>query len=426
MTMILKKGLLYPALFFLTSFSAHAQTQLDDLISEALQHNPEIAAQRFTSEAARTKISIARQLPDPEITVAAMNVPTSFSLTSEQMTMVPQLTVMQTVPWFGKLSAAGSVASFNYEASRDQLSEVSLEIIATVKKVYAGIFASQQTLKYMKDKSTLLAGVVKVANQLFAVGQAPQQDVFRATAELTMVQSDIVTVTGTLQQQYADLSALTGTSELRTVKIDSLDLPHLCSLATLDSLFVQNNPSLSQIAEMKESAAAEHSLAAREAIPDIKVGVGYGYRGALMPTGTKALNMMNFEIGMNVPIFFGSKQKEAIEGADLMEQAAVQRYRAADLTLRSRLCSMNAAAEANYKLMPIYSDQLIPQYTATYEASLSAYSVGKTTFAMVMDNLTTLIDAKITLVKIESSYFSSEAEISQLIGDDVERYRGEK
>jgi outer membrane protein TolC len=102
-----------------------------------------------------------------------------------------------------------------------------------------------------------------------------------------------------------------------------------------------------------------------------------------------------------------------------MEQAAQQQYRSADLALDSRLSAMYAEAESQRKLLPLYSRELIPQYEATYNASLSSYSVGKTTFAMVIDNLTKLINTKIEYVRTQSSYFSTIAEISRLVGETV-------
>ena len=405
---------------------AIAQAQLDELISRALENNPEINMKRYESQAAKTKISVARQLPDPEITIAAMNVPTNFNLTSEQMTMVPQVTVMQMLPWFGKLSAAGNAAKYSYNASRDQLSNASLEVVAMVKKVYAEIYAAQKTLAYLEYKKKLFDGVLKTTNQLFAVGLAPQQDVFRAAAELTMTQSEIITMNGMLQQQYDELAVLVGSNEPLMIEIDTLQLQQLLTLSTLDSTLVENNPSLSQMSNIKESAKAQNSFARSDAIPDFRVGIGYGYRGAEMPDGTKAPNMINFEIGISVPIFFESKQNKMIEETKLMEQAADQEYRATSLSLRNQLRSMYTDAEAKYQIIPLYSEQLIPQYAATYDASITAYSVGKTSFTMLIDNLKMLVNAKIELVKIESSYFSTEAEISKLIGENSERYRGEK
>ncbi|MGC8595801.1 MAG: TolC family protein [Candidatus Kryptoniota bacterium] len=404
---------------------AKAQTQLDSLIDLALQNNPEIKTARYESSAAGTQVSVAGQLPDPQLKISAMNVPSNFILNSDMMTMVPQVTLMQMFPWFGKLAAASDVKKYGYYASKDRLANITLEVVSRIKKTYADIYQAQKTIAYLEYKRTLLNGVVKAAEQLFAVGQVPQQDVFRATAELTMVQSDIINANAMLKQKYADLTALIGKSELIAPQIDTLKLIKLQPLNDLMAELFRGNPYLLQVNNLKRAAEAQTIFARKDAVPDLTFGVSYGYRGALAPDGTKAPNMMNFEIGLSVPVFFGAKQEKMIDEADFMKKAAEQDYDVTALSLQNQLRSIYAEAEAMSRLIPLYSKELVPQYEATYNSSLSSYSVGKTTFAMLIDNLTTLINTKIDLLKIESNYFSATAEISKLVGENSLKYRGE-
>ncbi len=417
----------FVSLFILSiATSAFAQSQLDSLIAVAVRNNPELKMARYESKAAQTQVGVAGQLPDPQLKIAAMNVPSNFSLTSDGMTMFPQVTVMQMFPWFGKLSAASDVKRFGFDASKDRLASTALDVVANIKKVYGDIYQTQKTISYLEYKKSLLNGVVKVAEQLFAVGQVPQQDVFRATAELTMVQSDIINMNGMLKQQYAELAALVGSSEPKATEVDTLVLPQLQPLQTLETELMKQNPYLSQVSNLKEAAKAQTAFARKDAVPDVSLGVSYGYRGALMPNGARVPNMMNFEVGLSLPVFFGAKQQKMIDEADFMKRAADQQYNTAALSLQSQLRSMYADAQAQYQLIPLYTKELVPQYEATYNSSLSSYSVGKTTFAMLIDNLTTLINTKIELVKIESAYFSATAEISKLVGENSRKYRGEE
>jgi outer membrane protein TolC len=407
----------------LMSASAFAQTQLDSLIAIAVQHNPEIGMARYESSAAEARISPASTLPDPQLSIMAENVPSNFSLTSDEMTMFPQFKIMQTLPWFGKLGAAGDVEKYGYEASSDRLSTVTLQVVSELKKVYGQIYSTEKSIQYLEYKKELLQSVVKVSEQLFAVGQVPQQDVFRATAELTMVESDIIKTQSMLSDLNSRLGALVGQKDPFTIQVDKLPLPSLDSLSSLETQLGRNNPELKQIRKVELAAQAKTVFARKDAAPDLNVGVSYGFRGALMPDGTRALNMMNFEIGLNLPVFFGSRQQKMIDESDFMARSANEQYGTASLRLYGGLRSTYADAEAQAKLIPLYSEELIPQFEATYNSSLSSYSVGKTTFAMLIDNLTTLINTRIEFVKIESAYFSAVAEISRLVGKGSEDYK---
>ena len=409
-----------------SGLNVFAQSQLDSLIATAVRNNPEIKMARYESSAAEARISPAKTLPDPQLSLMAENVPSNFTLTSDEMTMFPQVKIMQSFPWFSKLSAAGDVEKYGYEASSDRLSTVTLEVVSELKKTYGEIYSTEKSIQYLDYKRQLLQSVVKVSEQLFAVGQVPQQDVFRATAELTMVQSDLITMHSVLADQEAKLGALLGQNAPYNIEVDTLVLPSLKSLVTLEAELGRGNPELKQIKNVEQAAKAKTVFAKKDAVPDLNVGFSYGYRGALMPDGTKALNMMNFEVGLSLPIFFGARQQKMIDEADFMQRASGEQYGTAELGLYSELRSTYADAEAQSKLIPLYTKELVPQYEATYNSSLSSYSVGKTTFAMLIDNLTTLINTKIDLAKIESAYFSASAQIAKLIGESSEDYRGVK
>jgi len=393
-------------------------SSLDTLIAIALRNNPEVAMARYESLAAQDRIQPAAILPDPQLKVAAMNVPTNFELSSEMMTMVPQVSLMQKLPWFGKLDAAANVERYQFESTAGRLASTRLDVVMNLRKVYGETYQVEKTLEYLEYKKSLLHSVVKVAEQLFAVGQVPQQDVFRATAELTMVQSDILTEQSALADLRARLGALLGMDAVPSIQVDTLPLTSPDSLNSLEKLLLRDNPDLKQIQSSESAADAKAVFARKDAVPDLSVGVSYGYRGALMPDGSKALDMMSVEVGVSLPVYFGSRQHAMVEEADMMAQAARKQYRSYELALNSRLRSSFALAQNQRALIPLYSRELIPQYEATYNSSLSAYSVGKTTFAMVIDNLTTLINAKIGLAKTQSSYFSTLADISRLVGGE--------
>lgn len=406
--------------------TAFGQTQLDSLIATAIRGNPEIRMARYESSAAESRITPAGTLPDPQLSIMAENVPSNFKLNSDEMTMFPQFKIMQMFPWFGKLNAAGDVQKYGYQVSSDRLLGTTLDVVSNLKKVYGDIYRLQKSIQYLQYKQTLLESVVKVAEQLFAVGQVPQQDVFRATAELTMVQTDLVSMNSMLTSSYAQLGALLGMNSAYEIQVDTLALPPLSSLDSLQALLNAKNPNLDQYRNVEAAAQSSVVFAKQDAIPDLNVGFSYGYRGALMPDGTKALNMMNFEVWFSIPIFYGARQQKMIDEADFMSRAAESQYNSVQVDLLSQLRSASADARAQAQLIPLYGNELIPQYEATYNSSLSSYSVGRTPFAMLIDNLTTLINTRIEYVKIESAYFSAVSEISRLVGEGAENYGGGK
>jgi cobalt-zinc-cadmium efflux system outer membrane protein len=96
-------------LFFfllLVPFSSLAQSEtprlnVDQLVEEALQNNPEILAAKKKWEAYKERIPQASALEDPMFSFGIINLPTSFSFHQEDMTM-KEFSISQKFPFPGK------------------------------------------------------------------------------------------------------------------------------------------------------------------------------------------------------------------------------------------------------------------------------------------------------------------------------------
>src|SRR3990172_13246955 len=74
---------------------------LDQLLEEALQNNPEILAARKKWEVFKEKVPQASALPDPMLGFGIISLPTNFTLREEEMTM-KEISSSQMVPFPGK------------------------------------------------------------------------------------------------------------------------------------------------------------------------------------------------------------------------------------------------------------------------------------------------------------------------------------
>ena len=99
-------GAVLLSVLFLTPSLSLAQPEirplnLDQLIEEALQNNPEISAAKSRSEVYREKIYQADALEDPMLGFGIVNLPTNFSFRDEDMTM-KEVSISQKFPFPGK------------------------------------------------------------------------------------------------------------------------------------------------------------------------------------------------------------------------------------------------------------------------------------------------------------------------------------
>ncbi len=74
---------------------------LNELIDEALQRNPEIVATKARAQVYREKVPQAGALEDPMLGFGIVNLPTNFSFRDEDMTM-KEFSISQKLPFPGK------------------------------------------------------------------------------------------------------------------------------------------------------------------------------------------------------------------------------------------------------------------------------------------------------------------------------------
>ena len=92
--------LLFP-LSFSSAQSERPLLNVDRLVEEALQNNPEILAAKARWEVYKEKVPQASALEDPMFGFGIVNLPTNFSFREEDMTM-KEFSLSQKLPFPGK------------------------------------------------------------------------------------------------------------------------------------------------------------------------------------------------------------------------------------------------------------------------------------------------------------------------------------
>ena len=95
---------------------------LEQLIEEAVQNNPEILAVKKRWEVFKEKVPQARTLPDPMFGFGIISLPTNFSFRDEDMTM-KEISISQMFPFYGKRKLMGEMAENEAEAVSNEIQE---------------------------------------------------------------------------------------------------------------------------------------------------------------------------------------------------------------------------------------------------------------------------------------------------------------
>jgi outer membrane protein TolC len=332
------------------------------------------------------------------------------------------LSLSQMLPWFGKLPLKGKIALVESQMFAAQLVDKELEIINQVRNVYYSLFLDYKEIELKEESLVFLGNMETVAQAKYAVGDIPQEDVFKINLEITKLSNDITNLKQERSAKEARLNSLLNRDpESPLGKPDLLEeVPRLnYDIGSLYKLTVENQPELLIFSYAIEKNKYAQSLAKRSFFPDLMAGIVA--RGIT----TGSIGPWDLMLSFTVPLWFWSKQryeiKEAI--ANLEEaQAAYQAMKSKALAQTKDLLTKIQIAANKIRL---YKDNQIPILNSSIESSLSSYRSGQGDIMMLLDSERMLVETKMQYYRSLVEYNMNLADLEKHVGIDLSEVENE-
>lgn len=390
--------------------------RLGEVYRDVRARNPKGTAARALADAVLARVPAASLPPDPQVQLAFMNygVP---NLRPMDPTGMPQLQVMQMVPTPGKLGLSGRIAQARADAERERSVEVDWELRSRAAMAYYDMYAAEQSVAIAIETRRLVQDIERIAATMYEVGEGRQADVLRAQVEVARMTEEITRMEAMRVAAAERLNALldrpAGTPAVSTLLPAFPDaVPTLDSLAALAS---RNRPMIRAGAEEVEAAEAMVSLARRELVPDLVVGLQYGQRSAEM--GTE--RMGSLMLGASVPIFAGRRQLRMREEAAAMRAMAEADLQYMRADTRGQVGEAHAMLARARSLARLYVTTVLPQAEAAVASALAAYRVGRVDFMTLLDDRMTVNGYRMELVSLQAEEGRAWAELEMLTGREL-------
>jgi outer membrane protein TolC len=367
---------------------------LDELVEEALAWSPRLVALRAMADAAAHRVPEAGTLPDPMVSVGAMNLGLPELDAGMPASMLPSVQVSQTLPWFGKLGLRESMADSEREVALAAVAEEEWRVRLEVAEDFHALYAMDRILDVHRRTLGLLEDFQSVARSLYASGTGRQGDVLRSDVEVARMDAEIRRVTAVRTGRAAQLNSVLdrpGESPVRSPALPSLPST-VPALDTLLAWSLESRPALERQRLEVEKARSGVELANRDFWPDFTISAQYGRRG-----GSEPRSMGGIMIGASVPVFSGSRQQPRLEAARALERHATSRASQVRAGVESELRTAVADLDRARRLMGLYWDEILPAARVNVSSSLAAYRVGAVDFS-------TLVDAQLDVDRYEEEY----------------------
>jgi outer membrane protein, heavy metal efflux system len=389
-----------------------AVVTLDELVSEALESNPEILAARKSFEASTKKPSQLGTLPDPVFSLARFGVGQPFSTLNRSEFAYQGFGVSQEIPFPGKLSLRKQIAQKEALSEGQMVRDTQLRVLARVKQGYYDLYFAYKSLEILQKNRDLLDRFVQVAEARYRVGSGLQQDVLKSQVEVSLLRQRLEVLEQQRASQEAFLLSLLNrppAAELgRPAELQKSALSY--EPEQLERLARENAPRLRFRQERVDGNAFALNLARKESLPDFTATFQYQKTGSPFPDYYMAM------AEVRVPLYFWRKQRFGIEeAADRLVQSRHE-YQATAQELTFAVKDQFLAAKTAERLMALYEQGVIPQSQASLESAVAGYEVGKVDFLTLLNNWMLLLNFETEYYKEFTNHKKALARLEELTG----------
>lgn len=385
----------------------------------AMERNPAIQAAKHKVNRLSQRIAQVTSLDDPMFNVSPIG--KMAETAAGQAGLMTGLS--QKLPFPGKLKTRGHIAGQMVAAAAQDLEATKLQVISDTRQAYWSNYLAVRAIEVTEQSRELISQFKQIAEAKNRSGTASQQDVLRASVELSNLDNELITWSQRRTTAAAMLNSLIDrpvTAEIPAPSVVSgealaLDLDRLLTEAE------QINPAIRKVRERVEEQRQRLKLARLNRYPDLTAMINYvavDDEGMSMAANGKDQWWLGF--GVNLPIWIeklDAAENEARHGifeslADLNNAHNRVAFRVQDAFVK---------VDTQQRLTILFRDVIVPQAQQTVDASFSSYRAGKVEFLTVVDNWRKLLNFQLmyhqSLAQLEKDF----AALQQTVGRDLNR-----
>lgn len=409
-------SLLVLPLLLVFAANVYAELDINEAIRLALVDDPAVAAARARASALGDEAVADGQLPDPQLRTGLYNLPLDdFDIDREPTTQL-RVGVMQAFPRGATLhykqQQTASMASAEQAAA-----EVTIRKLARdVRKHFLELYYQLRAEDVIAETRALFAQLVEITRAHYATGRVRQQDVLRASLELSRLDDRAARIRNEADRSRAALMKWLGDGAALAIDRRFPVLPAPPSRKEIESALTEHPLIRAETAKI-EASKRKIQIAGEQYKPGWSAGLEYRKRFGDDPGGDERADMMAAMLTVDLPLFPKKRQDKRLS-ASLLQAESVQLGR--DDRLRE-LQQMLYTDYANWQRLgeraALYEVQLLHESAANARASLNAYQSGVTEFTTLMRARITDLDVRLEDLRVRVDRAMAQANLLYLAGE---------
>ena len=410
--------------------AAQAPLTLDEVLAAALKNNPSITEAQKRWEEKKSRVPLARALPNPTFGIMKDDIPTNSLNPFDGM--MTEYSISQEFMNPGKLDAMGKMAESNAAMSAAEYEAKKIDISTQVKQAYYDYLYNTKAVQIMQENQKLMKQLVDLAQVNYSTGMVALQDTLKAQTEVSKMDAEIASMEAMAKAASGKVNTLMGRSPNDQLSIKET-FQTTAPIQSFDTLVkqAQSGPAIRGMEQQVEMAKSGVDMAKRQSNPDFELSLGYKSYKAMtsagvdamgMPTTTTTRQPSTWNIGIMAMIpLWGDKNQAEVSAANANLEASkaslenMKNMQAMDLQMAL------SDAQAFWRQIELYQRVVIPQSEQTYQAAMVGYGSGKVDLMDVLEGINTLRNAKLSLYKAKVDYEKAMANLEKAVGQATEK-----
>ncbi len=401
----LKKTLAFGVLFFGLSIFANPvfATDLDELVQESLDNNPDLAAMKARWEQNSYKAPQVGSLNDPILSFALSNYPNDdFSSDTAPMTG-NEVKLSQMLPFPGKLENRSALAREQAKWFEAAYHDSHYQLARKVKDAWYRFYFNGQAISVTERNLALVDDIIRLTEVRYETGSGLQQDVLKAQVQRSKIMERLMVLRQQRTVVQAELNRL-----LNRPSGGTYDAPEALELVIIDhgleffqNAATENRPMNSAYQSLVKRYRYQGKLAELDDYPDMTLFASWRFRDDDLPDG--GTDFISTGISINLPVY---RDKRRAAKAEALAAVRMAERQSEDFRNSVSQSVQNAYArmEETRQQTDLYEQGVIPQTSQSFQSALSSYRVGKLEFISLLDSLMTAYQAEMEYYRVSSEY----------------------
>ncbi|HSF39735.1 MAG TPA: TolC family protein [Thermoanaerobaculia bacterium] len=380
---------------------------VEELVGNALERSPALAARRAAVAASREMEGPARALPDPMVEAMLQNADfPEWTVGTMDMSMAG-VEVSQDLLYPGKRRARFAAAQAETAVRAAELAAEERRVAAEVRLLYAKLYAVDRERQSLAAAAELVDMLQTTASTRYATGGSEQEALLKAQLRVSRLGEQIDDLEAERAGMVAELNRwLDRPGDALLGDVAALP-PVTAPGAGWERAAAEASPDVARARAAVAAAQERLALARLETKPNLIPSAGLATRGSLG-------SVLTLRFGVELPAWKKSKQAGMIRAAEAELEMARRELDDALAQAQAEVTRLTARFRLAERQIVRFREGILLQTSATLDAARASYLAGRGDFSTIIEDFDLWLEARVQLTRREADRFAAWAEMEQL------------